>query len=617
MKEPSILSQRKDLKKRGHAVIKSHYLILVFLVLVMTLFGTEFRTSLSGWRDLSPGTESESEKNNGPGNMLSANDVISASTVLQEIASGNLASGSEKAAQNAQAFQEKLSGSKALGTTNGVLGQVVNGLLSGQLFAHLGQTIFTITRSHQATAFIFVLGAFLWYAMIFILLKNVYSAVLRRVFLVARVYRHVDISDITWFAVVRKWFSACRILFREYLYTVLWSLTIIGGFIKCYSYWAVSYIAAENPSVSPKEAITLSRRMMNGHKFELLKYQISFIGWHLLALVTFGISDLVYGNAYRLAAYTEFYAALREEMLAKDPDCSRILNDPCLFHCPDRITLAETYFDVVEEITEIHENRIEPTGWRKLVADWFGVWLYSSNKKIAYDRQEERSLAVKHNKMAMQGEVYPQRLSPLWKNRKESRPEQFSFVRNYTVWSLVRLFIFFCFVGWSWEVALHFMQTGQFANRGTLHGPWLPIYGTGGIIVLVLCSRFRKNPVAEFFSAILLCGVLEYVSAWSLEMKYNQRWWSYDGYFLNLHGRICAEGLLVFGVGCCVVVYLAAPAFDSMISKIRQKALIALCLVLGAFYSVDLIYSQSHPNMAEGAIESQVEAEPETLQQTD
>ena len=110
MKEPSIFSQRKDLKKRSHAVIKSHYLILVFLVLVMTLFGTEFRTSLSGWRDLSPGTESESEKNNGPGNMLSANDVISASTVLQEIASGNLASGSEKAAQNAQAFQEKLSG---------------------------------------------------------------------------------------------------------------------------------------------------------------------------------------------------------------------------------------------------------------------------------------------------------------------------------------------------------------------------------------------------------------------------------------------------------------------------------------------------------------------------
>ena len=40
------------------------------------------------------------------------------------------------------------------------------------------------------------------------------------------------------------------------------------------------------------------------------------------------------------------------------------------------------------------------------------------------------------------------------------------------------------------------------------------------------------------------------------------KWWDYSGYFLNLHGRICAEGLLVFGVGGMIVVYILAPLID-------------------------------------------------------
>ena len=192
----------------------------------------------------------------------------------------------------------------------------------------------------------------------------------------------------------------------------------------------------------------------------------------------------------------------------------------------------------------------------------------------------------------------------MWKKQKEiKRQGNFSFLRNYTVWTLFLLFISFAFAGWTWEVALHFIQTGEFANRGTLYGPWLPIYGTGGVIVLILCSRFRKKPVAEFFTAILLCGILEYASGWYLETRYHQRWWSYDGYFLNLHGRICAEGLLVFGVGCCVVVYLLAPLADYYISKLNRKVLLGICISLMLVFGADMIYSSAHPNTAKGATE--------------
>lgn len=37
--------------------------------------------------------------------------------------------------------------------------------------------------------------------------------------------------------------------------------------------------------------------------------------------------------------------------------------------------------------------------------------------------------------------------------------------------------------GWFWEVLLFFAKDRQFVNRGFLYGPWLPVYGTGAVIL--------------------------------------------------------------------------------------------------------------------------------------
>ena len=602
MEKDSIFDQRKELKKKSHMVVKGHYIVLVFLMLVLILFGLEFSNSMLGV-DLYNQFFGQSGKNEGQVNILSADDVISSSDVLSFIENGKLSEGIRGADRLSKLMKETRKDSKAFGMSRGVLAQIVNAFGSGKLFSGLAQTIRTITKSDQAVAVIFTLGSFLLYAFVFIFIKNVYSAAMRRVYLEARVYRLVSFLDSMFFAGVKKWVRASWSMLVMYVYLSLWHLTIVGGVIKSYSYWAVPYIIAENPSVGGKEAVTLSRRMMYGHKLELLKYQITLLGWTILGIITFGASDILYGAPYRMACYTEFYSKVREQAKEKGIEGIEVLNDRYLFERADRILLYETYFDVVDEITILHENKIELKGWRKKIADWFGIWAGTTREKKAYDDQEGRTFAIKRLKMSMEGSTYPLWLNLLWRKKGLEKRGDFTYLRNYTVWTLFLLFVAFCFVGWFWEVALHFMQTGQFANRGTLHGPWLPIYGTGGIVVLLLCSRFRKNPVLEFFTAILLCGILEYFSGWYLEMKYHQRWWSYDGYFLNLHGRICAEGLLVFGVGCCLVVYVVAPIFDYLLSKIRARILIAISLVLAVIYAADVIYSSKHPNMAKGAVE--------------
>ncbi len=531
MQKNSIFTQRREMKKKSHNVIRTHYVVLIFLTLVLSLFGTEFTYSTMGWGKIT-GKDAASGEND-PGNVFSAGDAVLAEDVLTLISTGKLEEGAARSEELSRRIQENGSTSAALGRTNGVLAQLVNAVGSGSLFVKLAQTVRTITRSDRAVAIIFVLGSFLWYALIFIFLKNVYSAVIRRTYLAARVYKKVSFQDVTHFAAVKKWFRASWVMLVQTVYLSLWYLTIIGGIIKSYSYWAVPYIVAENPAVSAKEAITLSRKMMNGHKLELFKYQVTLFGWMLLSVITFGISDLLYGAGYRMACYTEFYAKVREDAKDRGIAGTELLNDPYLFETADKILLYETYFEVVDEITHLHENQTQLTGLRKVFADWFGIWLGSLAQKKDYDGQEDRRFALQHYKLSMEGKEYPQWLNPLWKRKEIKKQGNFSYLRHYTVWTLFLLFITFAFIGWSWEVTLHFMQTGQFANRGTLHGPWLPIYGTGGIIVMILCSRFRKNPVAEFFTAIALCGVLEYVSAWYLETKYHTRWWSYDGYFFE------------------------------------------------------------------------------------
>jgi uncharacterized membrane protein len=93
------------------------------------------------------------------------------------------------------------------------------------------------------------------------------------------------------------------------LYIALWSLLfVIPGLVKSYSYAMTFYILRDNPGMTANEAITASREMMNGNKMKLFLLDLSFIGWILLTIVTFGIASfwtLPYMQAARAAFYED------------------------------------------------------------------------------------------------------------------------------------------------------------------------------------------------------------------------------------------------------------------------------------------------------------------------
>ena len=95
------------------------------------------------------------------------------------------------------------------------------------------------------------------------------------------------------------------------LYLFLWSIIPFAGLIKRYSYAMTYYIKVENPNLTANEVITKSREMMLGYKWKLFCLDLSFIGWHLLDLITLGVASL-WIAPYKAAAYAHFYDELKE-----------------------------------------------------------------------------------------------------------------------------------------------------------------------------------------------------------------------------------------------------------------------------------------------------------------
>lgn len=97
------------------------------------------------------------------------------------------------------------------------------------------------------------------------------------------------------------------------IYTFLWSLLfVIPGIVKVYSYSMTAYILADHPEMSPNEAITASRQMMDGHKGQLFVLHLSFIPWLLLCGITFGLAGF-YVLPYMQATEAAFYDALKAQ----------------------------------------------------------------------------------------------------------------------------------------------------------------------------------------------------------------------------------------------------------------------------------------------------------------
>lgn len=316
-----------------------------------------------------------------------------------------------------------------------------------------------------------------------------------------------------------------------------------------YALYLVPYIVAENPEVTRKEAFQLSADMMQGNRIHALGFDLSYVGLGILSLFTFGLLSVFYITPQRYLGRTEIYMALRQHAIEENLPYSYCLDDEYLEHPPQAL--------LEEEGIQPDENMI----------------LYPT--------------------------AYPQ-LAPKRHNWLIDHIQDMNPTRHYTLLTLVLFFFIFSIIGWCWEVLVYLVKDGAFIKRGTLMGPWLPIYGTGGLMILIFLRRLANHPALLFFCTMALCSTLEYATSWAIEAMTGLRYWDYSSFFMNLNGRICLEGALTFAIGGFIFVYIASPFLDNLLAKIQKKQKLAAAAILLVLFSIDVVYSHFHPNEGRG-----------------
>ena len=109
-----------------------------------------------------------------------------------------------------------------------------------------------------------------------------------------------------------SYMNIVTIQFLRNLFIFLWSLLlVIPGIIKSYEYRMIPYILAENPSMDYQTAFARSKSMMMGEKWNAFVLDLSFIGWHILGILTCGALSVFYVVPYQISTNAELYEALR------------------------------------------------------------------------------------------------------------------------------------------------------------------------------------------------------------------------------------------------------------------------------------------------------------------
>lgn len=151
--------------------------------------------------------------------------------------------------------------------------------------------------------------------------------------------------------------------------------------------------------------------------------------------------------------------------------------------------------------------------------------------------------------------------------------------------------------GWIYEFIFYYFNSGckEFYMQGGNFLPWINIYATGAILILLCCFRYKKNPILVFIIGFVISGILEFISGYVIyELFDGLRFWDYNKEilnFCNIGGFVCLRSVLFFGFSSLILIYIMVP-FCIYLSKIMNKKLfLALSLGLCFIFLFDEFYN--------------------------
>lgn len=455
---------------------------------------------------------------------------------------------------------------------------------------------FAIAKTTDGKLIFGMIGWMIIVVLVWIFFKETFNLVINRIFLEARTYDKVPFQHGMFLISAKKWFKASIALFIKNLYLFLWSFTVVGGLIKSYSYLLVPYILAENPSLSGNQAVTLSRRMMDEHKWEAFVLRLSLLGWDILNVCTFGLAGALYVNQYESSVYTEYYAYVREEAKRTNVEGAELLSDTYLFAKADAETLAAAYKSTKMDEMYIQDTEVQLSGAKKFCAESLSLWAGNKKQMKVYQGVENLKCQLAVDKDALAGEQYPDRLSPFYTRENIHFAGNMNASRTYSIWILLLFFILIAIGSWVYYNVGMMLYTQQYLNYDIFHGPWMPMNACIVIFSLMLFTKLRKKPVAAFLSTMVLSAVITYLTAYLLQNNYGMSLWNCSAQFININGKASLEASFNSAVLSSFLIYFILPGIDQWLSKKNQTAVLIITIVLTVLFAADIVYSIGNPN---------------------
>ncbi|MCM1134363.1 MAG: putative ABC transporter permease [Clostridium sp.] len=118
---------------------------------------------------------------------------------------------------------------------------------------------------------------------------------------------------------------------------------------------------------------------------------------------------------------------------------------------------------------------------------------------------------------------------------------------QYSIIQWLFFFYLYCFFGWIFESTFVSVKSRKFVNRGFMRGPFLPIYGSGAIMMLVVSMPFQDNIFFTYIAGCIGATALELVTGELMEALFKVRYWDYSNQRFNYKGHICLSSTVAWG----------------------------------------------------------------------
>ncbi len=163
----------------------------------------------------------------------------------------------------------------------------------------------------------------------------------------------------------------------------------------------------------------------------------------------------------------------------------------------------------------------------------------------------------------------------------------------YSLSQWLFLFYFYCFLGWcveSTHVSIR-QKPPHWVNRGFMRGPFLPLYGSGAIMMLVVSAPFQHNLFLTYVAGCIGATILEYITGVTMEVLFKVRYWDYSNQPFNFQGYICLGTTLAWGGLTILMTRIIHKPIEGLLYMIPFNLLSVVVFILTVFIAADFALS--------------------------